>query len=121
MKMFTKMFRLEERRLRGELVALFICLEGGCSQVGVSLFSQVIGDRTRGNSLKLHQDRFRFNIKKMSSTKRLVKHWNKVPKAVVGSPSLKALQRCDTWGHSVSDELGSDGLVVGLDNLRGLF
>lgn len=66
------------------------------ARLGVSLFSQVIRDRTRGNSLKLHQGKFRFNIKKMSSTKRLVKHWNKVPKAMVGSPSLKALQRCDT-------------------------
>lgn len=44
-----------------------------------------------------------------------------MPKAVVGSPSLEALQKCGTWGHGLSDGLGSDGLVVGIDNLKGLF
>jgi len=61
--------------------------------VGVHLFSQATSDKTRENSLKLCQGSFRLDIRKNFFTGRVIKHWNKLHREVIGLLSLEVFKR----------------------------
>ena len=72
-------------------------------------------DRTRENGLKLHQGKFRLDIRKNFFSERL-------PREVVESLSLEMLQnRVAVALRDMGSGHGGDGSVIGLNDLRGFF
>ena len=86
------LYSLEKRRLHRDLRAVIQYLKGGCKKERYRLFIRVCWDRTRRNGFKLKEGRFRLNIRKKFFTIRVMKHWNKLPKKVMESPSLKTFK-----------------------------
>jgi len=70
----------------------FQYLKGAYEQEQEWLFTRVDSDRTRANAFKLRQGRFKLDIRKKFFTKRVVTHWNRLPKEVEDAPSLEAFK-----------------------------
>jgi len=85
------LFNLEKRRLRGNIVALYSCLKGGCGKVDVSLFSQVtlIGQEVMTLSFARRGSGWIFG--KIYSQKRW--YWDRLTREAVESLSLEVFKK----------------------------
>jgi len=87
------LFSLEKKRLQGDLTAAFQYIKQACKKDGERLFTGACNERTRGNSFKLKEGRFRLDIRKKFFTVRVVGHW--LTREVVDAPSLEVKVRLD--------------------------
>ena len=81
------LFRMEKRKLQGDLIAAFQYLKGPYKKAAEGLFTRTCSDR--GNGFKLKEGRFRSARKKKFFTLRVVRHWNRLLREDVDVPCLK--------------------------------
>lgn len=82
--------------------------EGGCSEIGDSLFSHV--DRMRWNGHILHQGRCQFDFRKHFFFPRVAKHGNSLLRKMIESWSLEMFKNVFIWhlGTWLNDEHSGD-------------
>jgi len=66
--------------------------EGSYKKAGEGVFTRASSDRKRDYGFKLKEGRFRLHIRKKFFTARVVRHWNRLPRAVVDAPCLGVLK-----------------------------
>ena len=87
------LFSLEQRRLRGDFIALYNCLKRGYTKVYISLFFQVTSNRTGGNDLVLVLGEIHVGYQGKDYSKKVVSLWNRLSREVVKSPFLEVFSK----------------------------
>ena len=70
----------------------FQYLKGAYRKAGEELLIRTCRDRTRRNSSKLEESRFRLDNRKKFFTVRVVRHWNRLSRETVDDPFLEAFK-----------------------------
>ena len=88
-----KLFSLEERRTRGDMIFLYKMCNDQVDFDPKKLFVINRDDRTRGHNLKLYTNRSNKDIRRYYYTNRVVPLWNKLPNNVINSTNVSQFKR----------------------------
>ncbi|KAE8603301.1 hypothetical protein XENTR_v10014290 [Xenopus tropicalis] len=88
-----RLFSLEKRRLRGDMITLYKYIRGDYRQLGDVLFSHKNNQRTRGHSFRLEERSFHLKQRRWFFTVRAVRLWNALPRDVVMADSVNVFKR----------------------------
>ncbi|XP_053315740.1 uncharacterized protein LOC128483538 [Spea bombifrons] len=88
-----KLYTLEKRRLRGDMITLYKYMQGQYKELFSDLFINRNIQRTRGHPLRLEERRFHRRQRKGFFTVRTIKVWNSLPREVVLSNTLDTFKR----------------------------
>jgi len=83
-----------EEKTHGDLISVYKYLKEGYKEDGASLFSAVLGDRTRGNGHNLKHWRLPLNVRKYFFPVRVTDHGHRFSREVLESPSLEIFRSC---------------------------
>jgi len=78
---------LETRRMKGDLIEVFMILKGH-DDIGEDMLFVRSTSSLRGHPLKLQEKSVRLDIAKYSFSNRVVNEWNNLSKEVIASKSL---------------------------------
>jgi hypothetical protein len=93
-----KLFSLEQRRERGDLIEVYKNMQGKDKVQCSKLFQRAETDNLRGNSKKLYKAAARIDTRKYYFSMRVVDKWNKLPDTVVTADSIATFKdRLDRW------------------------
>ena len=74
---------LKFRKIRGDMIEVYKILNNKYDDQVVLKFNRNFSARTRGNFLKLHVERYKYNLRKFSFYVRIDNIWNSLPDSVV--------------------------------------
>jgi len=84
------LFILEKRRFQGDLIVTLQYINRAYKKDGDKLFRSACCIKTK--SFKLKRGGYRLDIRKTFFTRRVVKHWHRLPRQVVDAPSLETFK-----------------------------
>ena len=97
-----KLFSLERRRLRGDMIQVFKIIKG-IDKINIEDIGWKINKRrTRGHNLKILKQRCRLDIRKHFFTQRIVSFWNELPAPIVALSTVEGFKKAlDKYMNSI--------------------
>ena len=93
-----KLFTLEQRRMRGDLIEAYKIITGKEKIDSKRLFQLADTTYLRGNGLKMFKKPVRLELRKNYFSMRVIDSWNKLPDSVVMAESVEGFKnRLDNW------------------------
>ena len=88
----TKLFSMERRRVRGDLIEVYK-LFNNITNVEVDSLLTLNQNGLRTNGLKLQKEHFNANVYKFYFSNRVVDPWNALPPGVISATSMVSFKR----------------------------